>query len=428
MAAVTLPVTAAALREWVERATEGRVLAWEALAIGNSRATFAATLERDGEPLELIVRHDAGGGPVAGTELTLEREAGVYRALAGRDIPIPRAIATSREVAAVAVERIAGTPQAASTVLDELLSILARLHGLAPAKLELPGFAGHAAADLDLWERIAGTKLAERDELVDIAFAILRERFPGEPPRIVLCHGDYGEGNFLVEGGRVSGLLDWEFAHVGDPHDDLAWLTVRAALFGRSLPGFARAAREVYAPASGVDLSPARLRFWQAAVILRNLICCLAVAAAPDPCDRSVHLMLIPGLRYRLVRMLAELCEVELDAEPPADPGGPPDGRRAEIGDALLRELASGLAELAAEIPDAEPRRRARRLSRMAAQFAESWRAAAAAGDLNEADRARTGPGRAELLRRLGRTTARELALLPRSSPIADAAVADLEE
>lgn len=41
----------------------------------------------------------------------------------------------------------------------------------------------------------------------------------------VLVHGDFGPNNILIdlESFAVSALLDWEFAHVGDPIEDLAW-------------------------------------------------------------------------------------------------------------------------------------------------------------------------------------------------------------
>ena len=40
-----------------------------------------------------------------------------------------------------------------------------------------------------------------------------------------LVHGDYGPQNLLLEVApwKVSALLDWEFAHAGDPIEDLAW-------------------------------------------------------------------------------------------------------------------------------------------------------------------------------------------------------------
>lgn len=43
----------------------------------------------------------------------------------------------------------------------------------------------------------------------------------GEGRHIV--HGDFGPQNMLLDGTRVTALLDWEFAHRGDPIEDLAW-------------------------------------------------------------------------------------------------------------------------------------------------------------------------------------------------------------
>lgn len=41
----------------------------------------------------------------------------------------------------------------------------------------------------------------------------------------VAVHGDFGPQNLLFEAGdvRVAGLVDWEFAHLGGPEEDLAW-------------------------------------------------------------------------------------------------------------------------------------------------------------------------------------------------------------
>ena len=44
---------------------------------------------------------------------------------------------------------------------------------------------------------------------------------PREPAPAVLLWGDPGPHNVLVEGARVSALLDWELSHVGHPLDDL---------------------------------------------------------------------------------------------------------------------------------------------------------------------------------------------------------------
>src|SRR5437867_2026947 len=59
----------------------------------------------------------------------------------------------------------------------------------------------------------------------------LRERRP-EPLPPVVAHGDFRIGNTIVGPEGVRALLDWEFAHVSDPREDLAWPLVRAWRFG----------------------------------------------------------------------------------------------------------------------------------------------------------------------------------------------------
>jgi aminoglycoside phosphotransferase len=45
------------------------------------------------------------------------------------------------------------------------------------------------------------------------------------PPGFVLVHGDFGPNNVLLaaDASTVTAVLDWEWAHVGDPIIDLAW-------------------------------------------------------------------------------------------------------------------------------------------------------------------------------------------------------------
>jgi Phosphotransferase enzyme family len=39
----------------------------------------------------------------------------------------------------------------------------------------------------------------------------------------VIVHGDFGPQNVLIGGDRITALVDWEFAHIGQPVEDLAW-------------------------------------------------------------------------------------------------------------------------------------------------------------------------------------------------------------
>ena len=46
-------------------------------------------------------------------------------------------------------------------------------------------------------------------------------------------HGDFRMGNLMVSERGVTGVLDWELAHLGDPVEDLGWMCVPAWRFSR---------------------------------------------------------------------------------------------------------------------------------------------------------------------------------------------------
>ena len=53
-----------------------------------------------------------------------------------------------------------------------------------------------------------------------------------EPALITLVHGDFRTGNYMVDEGRLTAVLDWEFCHWGDPREDLGWFIARCWRFG----------------------------------------------------------------------------------------------------------------------------------------------------------------------------------------------------
>lgn len=63
------------------------------------------------------------------------------------------------------------------------------------------------------------------------------------PSGVAFCHGDWTDGNLLATDGRITGVVDWESAHVGDPIRELS----RAAWgAGRKDPRSALALIEAY--------------------------------------------------------------------------------------------------------------------------------------------------------------------------------------
>lgn len=411
------------LREWVGAELEGGTVArWARLVAGNSRTAWVADVQGAAGSMPVVVRVDSGDGPYSGTPLSLEREVAVYRALQGRGVPIPRLLAFDARTRAVVMERAPGEPAWDGDVVDALLRELARLHALDPATLALPGFAPSALADVELWARIAEQRVTVPSPFADFGLRHLREHYPGDPERLVLDHGDPGIGNLLWKDGRITALLDWELSHLGDPHDDLAFLSVRAALFGVPLDDFARRVREHYAPAAGVRLEPQRLRYWQAVGILRNLVTCLASISNPvRGRDRLVHHLLVPSLNRLLVDALARIDGIELP--PPDLPAAKPS--RLPGGD-VIAEIAVGLADMVAAVDDSDQRQRLKRMRHLLAQLADTW---PLAFEIARADAADGPPATdpRERLVELAERANRHLALFPRALTLATATLVTID-
>ncbi|MGH7033363.1 MAG: phosphotransferase family protein, partial [Stellaceae bacterium] len=111
------------------------------------------------------------------------------------------------------------------------------------------------------------------------ALCWLRRRQP-PPLEPVLCHGDFRTGNYLVEDGCLTGILDWDFAQWGDPDEDIAWFCSRHWRFAaaaRDAGGLAPRAVfcDAYEAAAGRRLDPERLHYWSAMASLRWLVIAL---------------------------------------------------------------------------------------------------------------------------------------------------------
>jgi hypothetical protein len=64
----------------------------------------------------------------------------------------------------------------------------------------------------------------------------------------------------MYDGERVTAIVDWELAHLGDPMDDIAWLSWRATQQG--WPDFPARLRE-YEAASGIVVDADRVRYYR---------------------------------------------------------------------------------------------------------------------------------------------------------------------
>jgi aminoglycoside phosphotransferase (APT) family kinase protein len=106
----------------------------------------------------------------------------------------------------------------------DLAKMLARLHQVSAQSL---GLATPAAAADSLKTLIAQYRQKWRDNatraspLVDYAYAWAERQCGRDAGTSSFVHGDAGPYNLLVENDQLKAILDWEFAHVGDPAEDL---------------------------------------------------------------------------------------------------------------------------------------------------------------------------------------------------------------
>lgn len=78
---------------------------------------------------------------------------------------------------------------------------------------------------LNHWSRVWREDSVRAIPVAALAERWLRANLPActDP---VLVHGDYRTGNFLFDEdtGEITAILDWEFVHLGDHHEDLGWM------------------------------------------------------------------------------------------------------------------------------------------------------------------------------------------------------------
>jgi aminoglycoside phosphotransferase (APT) family kinase protein len=100
------------------------------------------------------------------------------------------------------------------------------------------------------------------------------ERFAPRDETLVLCHGDFRTGNYMVEAGELSGILDWEFAAWSHPDEDLGWFCARCWRFGRDEReaggvGSKEAFFRGYAAESGTAVDAERVRYFEVMATVR---------------------------------------------------------------------------------------------------------------------------------------------------------------
>jgi aminoglycoside phosphotransferase (APT) family kinase protein len=271
---------------------------------GFSQETFSCTVEhrRDGaiERTRWVIKREPPAGLLEPYDL--EPEFRVLHELAGAPLPAPRTPWFERDSAVLerpfyVMERLPGDvplpvpgadgagPFGASeraALAPQVMEALAALHAVDWRArgfefLGAPPQGDSAQREVARWSARIRDSGLEPAPVVAEALVWLQRHAPVAGD-VVLLHGDFRLGNWLVtrsgESAHLSGVLDWEMVHLGDPTEDVAWClshlwrgqTPRAACLAAPDELVA-----LYERASGRLLDPTRLHFYEVLAVVKML-------------------------------------------------------------------------------------------------------------------------------------------------------------
>jgi aminoglycoside phosphotransferase (APT) family kinase protein len=284
-----------ALTEYLEAVNrqEVEIISLTPLVGGASRDMWQVTAKVGGEEQQFVLRRDQGMA-VSDRALERDQEFKVMKAVheVGLSVPRPRWYCLEPlilgqpflildYVEGIAVGRqVIEQPELgeAHKTLPEAMGVqLARIHAIDPAKHNLD-FLPRSRERLSP----AQEALAQIRELIqqmrvynpvfEFGWRWLQQHVP-KSDKTALLHGDFRVGNVLVGSKGLNGIIDWEYARIGDPLDDLAWPCLRDWRYGNTkLPlsgiGEREAFIQAYEKESGHKVDRKALAFWE---ILGNL-------------------------------------------------------------------------------------------------------------------------------------------------------------
>jgi aminoglycoside phosphotransferase (APT) family kinase protein len=237
------------------------------VAMGQSRAMYVIDADYEGGTHRAILRVEQGG--FLGSDSTTEVP--VMQALHRAGYPVAEVVAYEPSGAVIGspffvMAFVEGVATELRSTLDDYIRLLDRLHRYDPVEVGLGFLAqpalptGPAHALVDRFEVTYRSGLVgEPSPLLEEAIAWLRIHAPATD-RVCVVHGDPGPGNYMHHDGRITAVVDWEFTHLGDEYFDWAYLIW---MRGRRLMDPDAWIARIH-DVVGVELDPARLRYWRA--------------------------------------------------------------------------------------------------------------------------------------------------------------------
>ncbi len=273
------------------------------LAGGASRDSWRVTVTLGGERQRLVLRRDLASSMFA-EALTRADEFALLQAAYENSVLVPRprwhsaapdvvetpfllmdyveGVSIGRQVVqmpelARARERLPGQM---AEQLAHIHAIDYRQHGLGFLPAPREGLSPAQEAIMQIRETL--NALNVQNPALEFGLRWAEQHAPA-CDQLTLVHGDFRLGNLIVNEDGLSAVIDWEFAHLGDPLEELGYPCMRDWRFGVGhlrLGGIAD--REpfiaAYERASGREVDRAAVDWWEICGNLRWAMACLTQA------------------------------------------------------------------------------------------------------------------------------------------------------
>jgi hypothetical protein len=356
------------LARWVEENVGGRVVRVERLA--RWRPAWDVDVEMDGLVLPLHARGDRE--PNFAIPYRIADEARIHDLLETHGLPVPHSYGICGDPYALVMDRLAGSVDLTFArsdeerwrIVDEYLSLLPKIYTIgldeaARAGLAVPsGAEDIALGSFRRFEEVHDKHMPAPDPVAEFLRRWLHRQYPRE--RVDAAFVTHDAFQFMFEDGRITGLIDFELACVGDPMMDLAALRVRETIKNLGDPS---AIAERFAAVTGIAVDYDAVDYH---TVLYNA---LTVLSAAPPIATPMRTTDFVSHVAWYVNSARWACEVIADMrgyalEPVVEPCPQPSRHAAAFGH-LADVLRARAAEAPADYEAASLGREARHLRRV---------------------------------------------------------------
>ena len=319
------------MTDWIAEAGGGRITHLKR-HIARREAWVVDVTRPDGSVAEYFLRLDRDGDG-SGTH-SVKSEAKVQTALVETGMKVPAICAWNEDLQAALHQRMPGRAdldnaeaEEQASVLEDFIQQLVLLHSLDPDSLGLDHMpipttsAECALGEIEFVEQFLGGMVT--DPLYTYSLQWIRNHVPEPLDRVSLLQGETGPANFMFHEGQVSAIVDWEWAHFGDPMEDFGNICTRE-FFCPSTPdeGLGPIFRR-YEELSGFPVHLDSVRYYRVQQFVRSIVSLARITVINDPqmpngmnwayryiCERATCEALADAMGIELER--PELPQVEM--------------------------------------------------------------------------------------------------------------------